>query len=142
MVAPIVIQGGIDIGPGINIGSGTAPPPPSGDNVTGYAQMNPPIIPGNQLEDGTATINGTTGFTINDDGATGIAITALDASNDAWFAANYTSVPDFYSCSWGPGSTVSSSLIQVINLAPGVIVFFVQGQTGPATYNYPFTFGL
>lgn len=115
---------------------------PGVNNVTGYSQMNPPIIPGNQLEDGSATINGSTGFTINDDNSTGIAIAGLTSSNVNWFAANYTQ-NNYYNVTWGPGSTVASSSIYVIQVPgswPGNLVFFVQGQTGAATYNYPFTF--
>jgi len=119
---------------------------PGVDNVTGYSQMNGPVIPGNQLEDNTATVNGSTGFTINDDTATGIAIPGITASNQAWFAANYPTVPGFYNVTWGPGSTVASSSINVVQVPSswpgGPLVFFVQGQSGAATYNYPFTFSV
>lgn len=134
----ILIEGGIDIGAGITIYSGSAPTPTPGvNNVTGYTEMNPPIIPGNQTEDGTATINGTVGFTINDDTSTGIAITALSASNQTWFASYGTGTK---TVTWGPGSTVASSTINLVTNSGSTLVFFVQGQTGPATYNYPFTF--
>lgn len=125
-----------------NIIAGSGGPAPSGDSVIGYAEMGPPIIPGNQLEDGTATINGTTGFTINDDDATGVAPPALTANNVSWFTTNYTVIPGNYTCTWGPGSTVASSTINVISLSGTQIVFFIQGQSGPATYNYPFTFSV
>ncbi len=111
------------------------------DNVVGYSQMPGPVTAGGTLEDPTATINGSTGFTINDDTKTGIAITGLTASNNAWFAANYPTVPGTYTCTWGPGSTVASSSIFVVQLTSPGLVFYVQGQSGPATYNYPFTFG-
>ena len=68
----ISIGPGINIGGGISIGAGSGSGTPGVDNVTGYLEMAPPIIPGNQLEDGGATINGSTGFTINDDTATEI----------------------------------------------------------------------
>lgn len=138
----IVIEGGIDIGAGINIGAGGSPGPgPSGvDNVVGYAEMPPPVGAGSTLEDPTATVNGSVGFTINDDTKTGIAITGLTASNDAWFAANYLTVPGTHTVTWGPGSTVASSSIFVVQLTSPGLVFYVQGQSGPATYNYPFTF--
>ena len=115
---------------------------PGVNNVVGYTQMDPPIVPGTQLEDGTATVNGSTGFTINDDQSTGIAMPGLTSSNVNWFAANYTQ-NNYYTVTWGPGSTVASSSIYVIQVPgswPGNLVFFVQGQTGAATYNYPFTF--
>jgi hypothetical protein len=138
----IVVENGITVGPGISIGAGGAAPGPSGvDNVLGYAEMNPPIVPGNQLEDPTATINGSVGFTINDDTKTGVAVTALTVSNDNWITTNYTTVPGTYTCSWGPGSTVASSSI-IVTQASTSLVFFIQGQSGPATYNYPFTLGL
>lgn len=138
----IVVENGITVGPGISIGAGGAAPGPSGvDNVLGYAEMNPPIVPGNQLEDPTATINGSVGFTINDDTKTGVAVTALTVSNDNWITTNYTTVPGTYTCSYGPGSTVASSSI-IVTQASTSLVFFIQGQSGPATYNYPFTLGL
>ena len=138
----IVVENGITVGPGISIGAGGAAPGPSGvDNVLGYAEMNPPIVPGNQLEDPTATINGSVGFTINDDTKTGVAVTALTVSNDNWISTNYITVPGTYTCSYGPGSTVASSSI-IVTQASTSLVFFIQGQSGPATYNYPFTLGL
>lgn len=137
----IVIEGGISIGPGISIGAGGGGGGTAGvDNVTGYSEMPPPVTPGGTLEDPTATINSPIGFTINDDTKTGIAITALSASNQTWFAANFTT--GTHTCTWGPGSTVPSSTINVINNSGGSLVFFVQGQTGAATYNYPFTFSV
>lgn len=140
---PIVIENGIDIGPGVNIGSGGGPgPSPGSNNVVGYSEMNPPVVPGAQLEDSTATVNGSTGFTINNASATGVAIPGLTASNQNWFTTNYTVLPGTYTCTWGPGSTVASSSINVVQVTGSTIVFFIQGQTGAATYNYPFTFSV
>jgi hypothetical protein len=102
--------------------------------------MPPPVTPLGTLEDPTATVNSPTGFTINDDTKTGIAVSGLTASNQAWFAANYLTVPGTYTCTWGAGSTVASSSIDVGQVTGSQIVFRVLGQTGPATYNYPFTF--
>jgi hypothetical protein len=139
---PIIIENGINIGPGITIdpSGGPAPGPSGVDNVTGYSEMPPPVTAGGTLENPTATINGSVGFTINNDTQTGVAISALTASNQAWFAANYLTVPGTYTCTWGPGSTVASSSITVATLTGSTIVFYIQGQTGAATYNYPFTF--
>jgi hypothetical protein len=137
---PIVIENGIGIGPGISIGSGTGGGTPGVDNVVGYSEMPPPVTAGGALEDPTATVNGSTGFTINDDSLTGVAITALTASNQAWIAANYPNIGTF-TIAFGPGSTVPSTTIFVTVLSGAQIVFFIQGQVGPATYNYPFTFG-
>ena len=137
----IVVEGGINIGPGISIGgTGGGGGTPGVDNVMGYAEMNPPVVAGTQTEDPTATINGTTGFTINDDNYTGIAISGMTVSNQNWVNANYTT-SNYYTCTWGPGSTVASSSIYVVTTS-GTLVFFVQGQTGAATYNYPFTFSV
>lgn len=140
----ITVAGGITLGSGILLGAGTPGPGPGANNVTGYAEMQPPVIPGNQLEDSSATINSSIGFTINDDTATGVAIFGLTASNVNWFNANYTS-GNIYTVTWGPGSTVASSNILVVQVPsswPGGLVFYIQGQTGAATYNYPFTFGV
>jgi hypothetical protein len=102
--------------------------------------MPPPVTAGGDLEDTTATINGSTGFTINDDTKTGIAIDALSASNQTFFATYGTGTK---TVTWGPGSTVASSTITVVTNNPSghpQLVFQIQGQTGAATYNYPFTF--
>jgi len=136
----ITVEGGIDIGFGIALGGGTPGPSPGTNNVVGYDEMPPPVIAGGTLEDGTATINGSTGFTINNPSATGIAITALSVSNQAFFATYGSGTK---TCTWGPGSTVASSTINVVNNNPSgfpQLVFFIQGQSGSATYNYPFTF--
>lgn len=139
---PIVVESGITVGPGISIGAGSGPGPSPGTNsVFGYAEMSPPVVPTNQLEDPTATVNGSVGFTINNNTLTGVAVPALTVSNQNWIANNYTVVPGTYTCSWGPGSTVASSSINVVQTSPA-LVFYIQGQSGPATYNYPFTLGL
>jgi hypothetical protein len=145
----IILGSGITVGVGIAVGGGTpgpGPGPSPGTNsVTGYNEMPPPVTPGGDLEDPTATINSPTGFTINDDSKTGIAMTSLTSSNVNWLLANYTVVPGTYNVTWGPGSTVATSAIQVVQIPaswPGNFIFFVQGQTGPATYNYPFTFSV
>jgi len=142
----IIFGSGITIGPGNTIGSGAPGPGPSPgtNNVLGYSEMPPPVTPGGTLEDPTATVNGSTGFTINDSTKTGIAVAGITSSNQAWFAANYLTIPGTYNVTWGPGSTVASSSINVVQVPSswpgGPFVFFVQGQSGAATYNYPFTF--
>ena len=134
----VSIGPGWTIGPGWSIGSGSGGGgTPGVNNVVGYTEMPPPVTAGGTLEDPTATINSPTGFTINDPTKTGIAITALSASNQAFFATYGTGTK---TVSWGAGSTVASSTINVITNSGASIVFFVQGQTGAATYNYPFTF--
>ena len=133
----IAIGPGITIGGGIFMGTGSGGGTPGVNNVTGYNEMPPPVTAGGTLEDPTATINSPTGFTINDDTKTGIAITALSASNQAFFATYGTGTK---TVTWGAGSTVASSTINVVTNSGASLVFFVQGQSGAATYNYPFTF--
>ena len=141
MVAPIQIGGGIAVGGGINIGAAGGGGGGGGTtNIVGYAEMPPPVVAGVALEDPTATVNSPTGFTINDDTKTGIAIRGLTASNQAFFTTYGTGTK---TCTWGPGSTVASSTIVVVTNNPSgnpQLVFDIQGQTGAATYNYPFTF--
>lgn len=138
---PIVVENGISIGSGITIGAGGGGGTPGVDNVFGYTEMPPPVTAGGTLEDPTATINGSVGFTINNDAQTGVAVTGLTVSNDNWITTNYTTIPGTYTCTWGPGSTVASSSILVVSQS-APFVFYIQGQSGPATYNYPFTLGL
>jgi hypothetical protein len=136
----IRIGPGIDIGGGISVGATGGGGSPGVNNVTGYTEMPPPVTAGGDLEDTTATINGSTGFTINDDTKTGIAIDALSASNQTFFATYGTGTK---TVTWGPGSTVASSTITVVTNNPSghpQLVFQIPGQTGAATYNYPFTF--
>lgn len=135
----ITIASGITLGAGIGLGAGTPGPSPTPgvNNVTGYLEMNPPVIPGEQLEDSSATINGSTGFTINNDTLTGVAIPNLSASNQTFFASYGTGLNTVV---WGPGSTVASSTVNIVANFGTQLVFYIQGQTGPATYNYPFTF--
>lgn len=133
----IILGAGITVGAGVDLGAGISPPSPGTNNVTGYSEMPPPVTAGGDLQDVTATINGSTGFTINNDAATGIAITALSVSNQTFFSTYGTGTK---TCTWGAGSTVASSTINVSTNSGANLVFFITGQTGPATYNYPFTF--
>ena len=133
----ITIGPGINIGTGISMGGGGGGGTPGVNNVTGYDEMPPPVTGGVDLQDVTATVNDPIGFTINNDAATGIAINALSASNQAFFATYGTGTK---TCTWGPGSTVASSTISVATNSGSQLVFFIQGQSGAATYNYPFTF--
>jgi len=138
----IILGDGIILGAGINLGSGTGPEPPAPvpgvDNQIGYPEMDPPVIAGIQLEDVTATVNNPYGFTINDDNATGVVVANLSASNQTFFATYGTGTK---TCAWGSGSTAVSSTINVVTNSGPTLVFYIQGQTGPATYNYPFIFG-
>jgi hypothetical protein len=138
----IQLGAGVSLGAGIGLGASISPPSPGPgtNNVVGYSEMPPPVTSGGALEDPTATINSPTGFTINDPTKTGIAINGLTVSNQAFFLTYGTGTK---TCTWGAGSTVASSTINVVtNNSVGFpqLVFFVQGQTGAATYNYPFTF--
>ena len=134
----IQIGGGITIGGQINIGAdGSTPPSPGVNNSIGYNEMPGPVIPGQQLEDSTATVNGSIGFTINNDADTGVAMHNLSASNQTFFA---TYGGGTKSVNWGPGSSVASGTVNIVYNSGSDIVFFILNQTGPATYNYPFTF--
>ena len=119
---------------------------PSGvNNVTGYSQMPPPVTAGSDVEDQTATINGSVGFTINTPsnifpnlGGTGVAISALTANNQAFFATYGTGTK---TVTWGAGSTYGSSTVNVTTNSGSTIVFFINPALSyPATFNYPFTF--
>lgn len=140
----VSIGPGWSIGPGVALGTGGGGSVSPGiDNVAGYAEMPPPVTPGVALEDPTATVNSPTGFTINDATKTGIAMTGLTSSNVNWVIANLG--VGIHNVTWGPGSTVASSSITISQMPvswPGQFVFFVIGQSGPATYNYPFTFSV
>lgn len=144
MANSVVIQNGITITNGVIIRNGSGTPTP-GTGVITYADMNPPIIPGNQLEDGSATINGSTGVTINDDNNTGIAVVSLSTENQTFF--NNLGLGT-HTITFGAGSTTSSTSVEIVTLPNGsggggpggsALVFFILGQSGPATYNYPFT---
>ena len=63
----ITIAGGISLGAGIALGAGGPSPSPGANNVVGYSEMPPPVTPGGTLQDNTATVNGSIGFTINND---------------------------------------------------------------------------
>ena len=136
---------GFQVGAGFTIGAGggALPPGPGANGIVGYSEMPPPVIAGIQLEDGSATVNNPVGFTINNNTLTGISISNLTANNYATLSALYPSLPVLGNCTWGAGSSVPSSVINVVqldNTFGSTIVFYIQGQSGAATYNYPFTF--
>jgi hypothetical protein len=133
MVAPIQIGAGINVGAGINIGAGAAPI--TGGTIT-YLEMGPPVIPGTQLQDVSATVNGSVGFTINNSAYTGVAISNLTPSNQTFFSNQGTG---FYTASFGAGSSYATATVQITQTG-GPFVFFINpGLTYPATFNYPFT---
>jgi hypothetical protein len=135
MSTPITFGPGITLGAGIIVGQ----TPTAGiDGSVGPNEIGVPVHPSGQLEDGSATVNDPIGFTINNDSYTGVAIPYLSASNQAFFATYGTGTKTVY---WGPGSTVPFSSVSLSdNSGNGTITFYILGQTGPATYNYPFTF--
>jgi hypothetical protein len=142
MATSFKLNSGITLGSGITLtpagysgggGYGTA----GIDGAVGYTEINGPVIAGSQIEDPTATINNPVGFTITDSSKTGVAITALSASNQTFFATYGTGTK---TVTWGPGSTVASSTIMVVTNSGPQLVFYITGQSGSATYNYPFTF--
>lgn len=101
-----------------------------------FEEMGPPIIPGNQTEDNTATINGTTGITINDSTNTGIAVPNLTSENQTYYST--LSVPGTYTATLGPGSSYATVSVDVVE-SVGTLVFFIDPTlTYPLTINYPF----
>jgi len=142
---------GITFGPGITLGTGISIGGSTGGGNGGngsilYTDMNPPIIPGNQLQDSSATVNGTTGFTINSSGATGVAVMSLSASNQTYF--NNLGLGT-HTATFGSGSTHASATVTVTALPDGSggggpggasLVFFIDnGISYPATFNFPIT---
>jgi len=102
-----------------------------------YLEMDPPIIPGDQLEDGTATINEPVGFTINDSGATGVAITNLTNDNNTYFSNLGTG---YFTATFGPGSTHASAQVEITHASGGYLVFYIDsGVSYPFTVNFPIT---
>jgi hypothetical protein len=139
MAPPIGIKvgAGINIGAGISLGAEAAPI--TGGTIT-YLEMNPPVVAGFQLQDGTATVNGSVGFTINNGANTGVAVQTLTIENQTFFNNQGTG---FYAASFGAGSTYANSTVQITqtpSMGGGTMVFFFDpGLTYPATFNYPFT---
>jgi hypothetical protein len=97
--------------------------------------MAPPVVAGFQLQDGSATVNGSVGFTINHSTSTGVAVTALTTANQTFFANQGIGT---FAASFGPGSTHATATVQITNVG-GVLIFFIDNTIGyPATFNYPF----
>ena len=112
-----------------------------GSGTITYAEFNPPIIPGNQLEDATATINGSIGFTINDSGSTGIAVPNLSPSNATFFSTQGTGT---FTATFGAGSTHTTASVNIVSTTgggpgySGGMVFYIDNTLSyPATFNFP-----
>jgi hypothetical protein len=133
MVAPIQIGAGIEIGAGINVGQGAAILPTG--SIT-FAEMDPPVVAGNQLQDTTATVNDPVGFTINNGGTTGVAVINLTVENQTFFANQGTG---FFTATFGAGSTYATATVDIVQTSGALIFFVDSGLTYPATFNYPFT---
>lgn len=111
-----------------------------------YADMNPPITPGAQLQDSTATVNGTTGFTINNGIDTGVAVMSLSAANQTYF--NNLGLGT-HTATFSAGSTHATASVNITHLPNGTggggpggasLVFFIDsGISYPATFNFPIT---
>jgi hypothetical protein len=139
MTAPYNIQvgAGIELGSGITVGSTGGGGGTGGvDGTIGSSAIT--LV--TQLQDATATLNGTTGFTINNPAQTGVAIPYgnMTGSNQTFFST-YGPLGT-KTVTWGPGSSVASSSVTLNNNPGSILVFFIQGAMGPATYNFPFTF--
>ena len=134
----------IQFGSGITVGSGIGinTTPGGGGGETGGVDgtIGSDAIPDvTQIQDTTATLNGTTGFTINNAMLSGVAIPYgnMTDSNQTFFS---TYGSGFKTVTWGPGSTSASNLVDLSNSPGATLVFFIQGMTGPTTFNFPFTF--
>ena len=138
MVAPLTVGAGWTVGPGWTLG----PSNPTGNGFITYTEMDPPVVPGNQLEDGTATVNDPIGFTINDGGATGVAVIALTNDNIIYYDNLGTGT---FTANLGAGSSSNTISVQVVQTptpgAPGfgnaLVFFFDPTATYPLTVNFP-----
>lgn len=134
MVAPLTVTvgAGWTIGPGWTLG----PSNPPGNGFITYTEMAPPVVAGVQLQDTTATVNDPIGFTINDGGVTGVAVTNLTTENQTFFDNQGTGV---FTATFGAGSTYTTATVNIVQTS-GPLVFFIDpGLSYPATFNYPFT---
>jgi hypothetical protein len=131
-------QPGISVGNGITFGSGVTAGgagPITGGTIT-YAEMAPPVVAGFQLQDNSATVNGSVGFTINNSANTGVAVIALTTANQTFFDNQGVGT---FAASFGPGSTHATATVQITQVG-GVLIFFIDNTISyPATFNYPFT---
>jgi hypothetical protein len=136
----------VNIGPGWQVGSGWTlgsggGSPPAGTGAITYAQMPPPVVAGQQLQDVTATINDPVGFTINNSSTTGVAVTGLTANNITYFNTLGTGT---HTATLGAGSTYGTISVNVTNIPSDgglgqLVWFFDQAVSYPATFNYPIT---
>jgi hypothetical protein len=126
----IQIGGSINVGGAINIGSGLS----TGGSIT-YLELAPPVVPGVQLQDGTATVNGSVGFTINNGALTGLSVSNLTPANQSYFTDQGTG---FFTASLGAGSTYPTITVQITQTSGPMVLFFDPGVSYPATFNYPF----
>jgi len=141
----VQIQNGWQVGPGWQMGavSGSTPTP-GVDGSFGYAEMSPPVIAGNQLEDSTATVNNPTGFTINSplfsasgpSTGTGFLVLSTTTSNNNFL--NTLPAPAFYNITLGAGSTATNGTAYISGITP-LIMYLSEGLTYPFTVNYPIT---
>jgi hypothetical protein len=129
------IQGGITINGGFTLGSSSRSYSSGSNGTIGYTEFNPPFIPYQQLEDVTATFHEPVGFTINDSGATGIAVTALTSANQTYYNNLGTGI---FTATFGAGSTHHTASVVVTATAP--LTFFVDpGVSYPFRINFPIT---
>lgn len=132
----MIIQGATIVGATvIDDGSG---PAPVGLGAITYDQMPPPVVPGTNLQDNTATVNGSVGFTINNSTATGVAVAGLTANNVTYYNNLGTGIFD---ATLGPGSTYATIAVNINQIpSSGQLVFFFSNAVAyPATFNYPIT---
>lgn len=134
----------ITFGPGITLGAGIVFGGTSASGGNGsiiYAQMSPPVQPSIQLQDGSATINDPVGFTINNGEYTGVAVGGLTANNITYFNNLGKGI---FTATLGAGSTYNTIPVTVVTIPSdggfaGLVFFFDNTASYPATFNYPIT---
>jgi hypothetical protein len=144
---PLRIGAGINVGAGINFGGG----PFAIISYDSVSDATPKVQPGFYgPEDVTATLNpvgvGSTGFTINNSGASGVLIQNLQGA-DLSFCSNLIE-NEYYTMRLGPGSSYEYVIVQVTTVPPnipqpdpsaGYMIFYIDPSlTYPLTCNFPF----
>ena len=144
---PLRIGAGIEVGNGINFGGG----PFAIITYNSVSDQDPIVQPGFfGPQDVTATLNpvgvGSTGFTINDSGSTGVLIQNLQGA-DLSFCSNLSD-EGYYTLRLGPGSSYEYVTIQVTEVPVNIpqpdpdatyMVFYIDPSlTYPLSCNFPF----
>jgi len=132
------ITGGITINGGFALGGSSGTYSSGSGGAMGYNEFDPPFIPYQQLEDITATFHEPTGFTINDSGATGVAVATLTPANQTYYDNLGTG---YFTATFGVGSTHHTAAVDIVSTpSSGGLVFFIDpGVSYPFRINFPIT---